>query len=198
MAFRKELLTQTRFDESSCLAEEKHFLKGYTIPFVQLETQKSILVFSHIHNSFDKKELLAQMPNPHVNETTLVPSDIVKEPEILNFFLNDIDLLLQDYNHGRPENKPDVIKQLTEIKKKREEMIKQHHIQQMNNHQHCQNKINELTFMVQNLSNENNLLKEKNQYLEKKLKEIISDKIQQKIKDKTIQHSSAGPEINII
>ena len=36
-AFRKELLKKTRFDESSCVAEEKKFLKEYTIPFVQLD-----------------------------------------------------------------------------------------------------------------------------------------------------------------
>ena len=57
-AFRKELLKQTKFDEESSIAEEKKFLKDYTIPFAQLDPKKSILVFSHNQNSFDKKELL--------------------------------------------------------------------------------------------------------------------------------------------
>ena len=57
-AFRRELLKQTRYDDNAALAEEKAFLKNYTIPFVQLDSIKSILVFSHVHNSFDKKTLL--------------------------------------------------------------------------------------------------------------------------------------------
>jgi glycosyltransferase involved in cell wall biosynthesis len=56
-AFKKQLLDITKFDENSSVAEEKKFLKDYTIPFVQLESKKSILVFSHNHNSFDKKQL---------------------------------------------------------------------------------------------------------------------------------------------
>ena len=36
-AFRRELLTISRYDDKACLAEEKHFLKDYTIPFVQLD-----------------------------------------------------------------------------------------------------------------------------------------------------------------
>jgi glycosyltransferase involved in cell wall biosynthesis len=42
-AFRRELLNKTSFQEDACLAEEKHFLQNYTIPFVQLESMKSIL-----------------------------------------------------------------------------------------------------------------------------------------------------------
>ena len=57
-AFKRELLSQTSYEETASLAEEKHFLKNYTIPFVQLESLKTILVFSHIHNSLDKKTLL--------------------------------------------------------------------------------------------------------------------------------------------
>jgi hypothetical protein len=97
-AFRRELLKQTRYDDNAALAEEKAFLKNYTIPFVQLDSIKSILVFSHVHNSFDKKELLAQMPNPHVHETALKPSDIVKQPDLLKFFTEDIDILLEEYD----------------------------------------------------------------------------------------------------
>ena len=62
-AFRRQLLKQTSYDDTAALAEEKHFLKNYTIPFVQLNPLKTILVFSHIHNTFDKKKLL-ENPNP--------------------------------------------------------------------------------------------------------------------------------------
>ena len=202
-AFRRELLQQTRFNELSSVAEEKQFLKNYTIPFVQLESIKSILVFSHIHNSFDKKELLTQMPNPHVHETVLTPSDIIKQPELLKFFTTDIDLLLSKYDFGKPEYKPDVVKQIEDIKKTRDDMINkqiayQTSIQNLNNPQILHNKINELTFMVQSLTMENNELKDKVQYLENKIKQIITDHIQKKISAKEIHHSTSGPKINFV
>ena len=56
-AFKRELLRQTKYDETFCIAEEKKFLKDYTIPFVQLDPMKTILVFSHTHNSVNKKDL---------------------------------------------------------------------------------------------------------------------------------------------
>ena len=207
-AFKKELLKQTRFDEVSCVAEEKKFLKDYTIPFVQLESKKSILVFSHAHNSFDKKELLNQGPNPTINETKISPSEIVKEPEILKFFMEDIDELLANYEPGKLENKPDVTKQLTEIKATRENMIKDHmqkqveyqntmqKIQMMNNPQVVQNRINELSVIVQELNIENNQLKEKIKYLEDKIKKIVLEQIQKKSLEKKIELSSVGPTVS--
>ena len=200
-AFRKELLKQSRFDETSSVAEERHFLKGYTVPFVQLEAVKSILVFSHIHNSFDKKELLAQMPNPHVSETILHPSFFVKEPEILKFFMNDIDKLLDNYHPGKPEHKPDVLKQLSDIKKQREEMVQQQMQQQMQQSQQAnlqQNKINELSLTINHLTIENTNLKDKVNYLENKIKQIICEHIQKVKTDKNIEHSTNGPNVNII
>jgi hypothetical protein len=202
-AFKKELLKQTRFDEQSSVAEEKNFLKEYTIPFVQLESKKSILVFSHAHNSFDKKELLNQGPNPTINEAKILPSEIVKEPEILKFFMEDIDDLLEKYEPGKPENKPDVTKQLTEIKATRENMIKDHaqkqleyqntmqKIQMLNNPQSGQNRINELSVLVQELNMENNQLKEKVKYLEDKIKQIVLEKIQ----NKSLELSSRGSTV---
>lgn len=54
-AFRKELLREHKYNNDACLAEEREFLKGYTVPFVQLDPMKAILVFSHRHNTFDKQ-----------------------------------------------------------------------------------------------------------------------------------------------
>jgi phenolic acid decarboxylase len=194
-AFKKELLKITKFDENSSVAEERKFLKDYTIPFVQLESSKSILVFSHNHNSFDKKELLTQMPNPHVHETEMKPSDIVKEPEILNFFINDINSLLDLYEPGKPKYKPDVIKQIAEIKEQRDNMIKQqmanqNNLQGLSNPQFIQNTMNQQVFMIQQLTTENKQLKEKNQYLESKIKQIIDEKIKEKIQEKKILSES--------
>jgi glycosyltransferase involved in cell wall biosynthesis len=207
-AFRRSLLSKTKFDETSCVAEEKKFLKDYTIPFVQLDSKKSILVFSHIHNSFDKKELLAQGPNPNMHDTTITPVDLVKEPEVLKFFMEDIDSLLDAYDPGKPDKKPDVTKQLVEIREGREKMMKEHMEKQLqyqdtmnklsmiNNPQAVQNKINEQSLIIQQLSNENGQLKDKVKYLEDKIKEFINEKIQERMKDKHIQLSSKGPTIS--
>jgi len=185
-AFRRELLKQTRFDENSSVAEEKKFLKEYKIPFVQLDMKKSILVFSHNHNSFDKKELLKQLPNPTIHETDIVPADIIKEANILNFFMKDIDKLLDDYKPGSPENKPDVTKQIAEIRENREKMIKDQQeynnlinkLHVNNNPQIVQNKIDEFAFIIQELTNENNMLKDKVNYLQTKITQILTEQIQ--------------------
>jgi hypothetical protein len=190
-AFRKELLQKTRFEETASVAEEKKFLKDYTIPFVQLDPLKTILVFSHNHNSFDKKILLNQMPNPFIKDTSLKPTDFVKEPSVLQFFMEDINKLLDNYEPGSPQNKPDVTNQIVKIQESREKMV-QDQIKQQNdynnlinkltniNPQMAQGKIDNLTFLVQELSIENNQLKEKVKYLEDKMKLLIMEQIQLK------------------
>ena len=78
-AFRRELLSQTKYDDTAALAEERLFLKEYKIPFVQMNSLKTILVFAHNQNSFDKKKLLETLPNPTVHETTVTVDDFVKD-----------------------------------------------------------------------------------------------------------------------
>jgi hypothetical protein len=197
-AFKRELLNQTKFDEESSVAEERKFLKEYTIPFVQLDSTKSILVFSHNHNSFDKKELLKQMPNPNVHETPLLPKDLVKETDILKFFMEDIDSLLDNYDPGKPDYKPDVKKQLAEIKIDRENKIQEHmkkqaeyqdtmnKINMIMNPQAAQQQINEQTMIIQQLIFENNQLKEQVDYLNGKIRQLIMSQIERKKEEQTM------------
>jgi len=124
-AFKRELLNITSYEDEAALAEEKHFLKNYTIPFVQLNPMKTILVFSHQHNTFDKKKLLN---NPHpkfVNESAKTVNMFIKDKELRQFFMEDIEGLLENYEPGKPEMKPDVIKQTKEIEEKRRKMNEQ-------------------------------------------------------------------------
>ena len=112
-AFKRELI-KNRYDEDACLAEEKSFLKDYTVPFVQLDPKKTILVFSHEHNTFDKRKLL---DNPHpqfVKESDKKVEDFVKESELIDFYMN-INSALETYQPGRPEMKPDVLAQMIKI-----------------------------------------------------------------------------------
>lgn len=126
-AFRTELLKQTKYEEHAALAEERAFLKDYSIPFVQLDSIKTILVVSHEHNTFDKRKMLENM-NPNfmkVSDKT-VDSFIRKKMEkpIKDFFLNEIDGLLKNYEPGEPKMKPDVLKQIVEIEAERDKFIK--------------------------------------------------------------------------
>jgi hypothetical protein len=201
-AFKRELLNQTRFDEESSVAEERKFLKEYTIPFVQLESKKSILVFSHNHNSFDKKELLKQMPNPSVHETVVTPSDLVKEPDILKFFMEDIDELLNNYELGKPYYKPDVTKQLSQMKTDREKQF-QEHIKKQKEYKETMEKINMLTkpestqkqnneqsTIIQQLMFENNKLKEQVEYLNNKIKQLITAQLEKLKEEKKLSHET--------
>jgi hypothetical protein len=124
-AFKRELLKDHRYEEHAALAEEKAFLKNYSVPFVQLEPKKTILVFSHIHNTFDKKKLLENGENQFQKTSPRTVDEFVKEPELKEFYMNTIDGLLQNYKPGDPENKPDVLKQIKEIEEERRKMIQE-------------------------------------------------------------------------
>ncbi len=175
-AFKRELLSQTSYEETASLAEEKHFLKNYTIPFVQLDSLKTILVFSHIHNSLDKKTLLdPDRLNQFVKVSPVKVSDFIKEPELVKFYINDIDVMLEQYTQGKPENKPDVMKQLEEMNRTREKMVLEYQLQQTQQQAHQY--IQQMQIQLSQLLMENNHLKEKNEYLENKIKSIITKQI---------------------
>ena len=127
-AFKRKLLENHKYNDTAALAEEKEFLNNYTVPFVQLEPKKTILVFSHRHNTFDKKKLLEQ-PDNHVQKPSdKTVDDFIKDPLFKDFYMNKIELLLIDYKPGEPEMKPDVLKQIKEIeierKRRAEELAK--------------------------------------------------------------------------
>jgi glycosyltransferase involved in cell wall biosynthesis len=124
-AFKRELLKDHKYEEHAALAEEKAFLKNYSVPFVQLEPKKTILVFSHIHNTFDKKKLLENGENQFQKTSSRTVDEFVKEPELKEFYMEVIDKLLENYKPGDPSNKPDVLKQIKEIEEERRKMAAQ-------------------------------------------------------------------------
>ena len=134
-AFKRELLKDHRYNDTAALAEEKSFLKDYTVPFVQLEPKKTILVFSHIHNTFDKKTLLDNRHPKFVRDSDKRVDDFVKEEELKDFYMNQIEVLLENYEPGRPEMKPDVLKQIKELKEQREKMAREEREKHIRNNQ---------------------------------------------------------------
>lgn len=126
-AFRTEMLKTTHYEDHAALAEERAFLKDYTIPFVQLDPLKTILVFSHDHNTFDKREMFKQNQDPRFfKESSKTVDAFIRnssESNIKHFFMEEIDGLLENYAPGRPDMKPDVLKQIKEIQAKHAKMI---------------------------------------------------------------------------
>jgi hypothetical protein len=161
---------------------------------------KSILVFSHIHNSFDKKTLL-ETPSPMCTLSEKIVDDFVKEPVIKTFFMETIDDLLENYEPGRPIHKPEVFEQMEEMKQKREAIIKQHQQQQQQQQQRpalsssqielvasYEKKMSDQSQMMQTILQENNILRTRVEYLEKKINEIIQKSIKEKceIRNKSV------------
>jgi glycosyltransferase involved in cell wall biosynthesis len=118
-AFRKELLNDTTYNDEKALAEETYFLKNYTIPLIQLNPLKTILVFSHSHNSYDKKKLLENPSESKITECSHKISDFIKNNSLKQFYTKDMHILLDMYPEGNINLKPDVIKQITEIQENR-------------------------------------------------------------------------------
>ena len=129
----------------------------------------------------------------------------MKEPDLKQFFMNDIDNLLKMYEPGKPENKPDVLKQLDDIKQQREEMIADHQrkqveyqdtinkVNQMYGQQGTQNlisnyenRMNQMSVIMQELTMENKLLTDKVKYLEDKIRQIIKEQIEKSKLNKVI------------
>ena len=137
-AFRTELLKTNRYEDHAALAEEKHFLNNYTVPFIQLDPMKSILVFSHEHNTFDKRKLLENPHPDYLKESPKTVDDFIRLPKesgIKDFFMNKIDDLLKGYEPGEPKMKPDVLEQIKKIDAERQQMVKNHQLQQQQNQQ---------------------------------------------------------------
>lgn len=122
-AFKRELLKTHKYDNNASLAEEREFLKNYSVPFVQLEPKKTILVFSHTHNTFDKKTLLNNINPKYTKESDKKVEDFIKEKKLYNFFVNEIEELLINYKDGAPSMKPDVLEQIKVLTANREMQI---------------------------------------------------------------------------
>jgi glycosyltransferase involved in cell wall biosynthesis len=173
-AFRRELLKQTSFEDNAALAEEKHFLKNYSIPLIQLDPVKTILVFSHIHNTFDKKELLNQPENQYMKMSNRTIDEFISDKSIQDFFMKDIDNILSAYDFGKVENKPEVLNQIKEITDKKNQMIQQQliqNVQQLNNiNKHVEKILQEHKQLINILIKDNVDLKNRVCVLENNLK----------------------------
>ena len=134
-AYRRALAETRQYSDDACIAEEHTFLAEYTIPMIQLDPMKTILVVSHEHNTYDKRNLLKD-PNPDYVKLSMKTIDMfITSPSIRQFFMVDIDPLLERYEPGHPRMKPDVLKQIQELDAERNKMMQQLQQQQLQQQQ---------------------------------------------------------------
>jgi hypothetical protein len=125
-AFRKELLKETSYNNENALAEEKYFLKNYTIPLKQLDSLKSIIVFSHKHNSLNKEKLLDNLEMTKTVETNLQVDDYFIDDSLKQFYTKDMNILLENYEPGKPEHKPKLLEQMKLMEEERNKRMEDH------------------------------------------------------------------------
>lgn len=117
-AFKQKLLKETSYQDDAVLAEEKHFLKNYTVPFIQFDPMKTILVVSHEQNTFDKRRLI-NAQNKFCKESQLKVKQFIHDQELCLFYDSMINDLLKNYEAGDVKNKPKVLKEIQRRDKER-------------------------------------------------------------------------------
>ena len=184
-AFKKELLSITKYDNDKALSEEHQFTKGYTIPLIQLDTQKTILVLSHKHNSLNKEKMLV---NPE--QTKTIPSrftvdDFIKDPILKQFYMYDMNNVLENYEPGKPEHKPLLLEQIKKMEDEREKRIKMLQTQQQ-----ISSLYNPINKDIENLRAE----------YEKKLldKNLLINELLKRVKELTNQISNFNTDKNLL
>jgi len=92
MAYWRTYFDSNRYDDTAEKAEEKKFMRDWTTPCGQLESEETMLVICHAHNTFDKRKLLSQN-NPLLVRSPLKMKTLVKDKKIRDFYLE----LSRDY-----------------------------------------------------------------------------------------------------
>jgi hypothetical protein len=125
---------------------------------------------------------MLETPSDYIHDSKVKVEHIVKETDMRKFFMEDIDNILQLYEPGKLENKPDVIEHMEKIKREREAAMKKNaedmekveaykkmvNNSSNNNNNKYEKKINDMMILIQELTSENNLLRERIKQLENK------------------------------
>jgi glycosyltransferase involved in cell wall biosynthesis len=184
-AFRRELLLQTSYNNDNALAEERHFLKNYTIPMIQLECLKTILVFSHKHNSLNKEKLLDDPKVTKITDSRYTVDDFVVDPVLKQFYMIDMNELLLKYEPGRPEHKPKLMEQMKQMEDERNKRLNDHN-QMMESQQRLLN--HKSNYLLQMNERETSMETLKTHY-EKQLadKSYLINELLKKVRDLTVE-----------
>lgn len=80
-AFKRELIQQSRYDETKSFAEEKSFLKDYSLAMEQLDPRQTIICIAHDSNTFEKRKLASRGENPRFRR---IGKDDLEKSKILH------------------------------------------------------------------------------------------------------------------
>jgi hypothetical protein len=127
------------------------------------------------------------------------------EKNIKKFFLDDIDNLLMHYEPGRPNMKPDALKQIKEIEEKREVMIKNAQEQQKQNAPIVLNRPGQepVTLnsqqIIEVIQNQRKRIEELNEQVSKleRFNQLLQTKIIESRKEQPVQTTIATNEDNV-
>ena len=172
-AFKRSLLKTCSYAEDAVLSEEKYFLKDYTVPMVQLDPKRTILVVCHSQNTFDKHRVI-QNDSKYCSESSLTIKHFIKSPSLHKFYTQGMEIELAKYSAGSIEYKPEVVEEM----KRREEEQNQAPLLQFTTKDGRTVKVHpeQLMRMLQQKGEECNELQKENQKLKELNRLLIESK----------------------
>jgi glycosyltransferase involved in cell wall biosynthesis len=108
MAYWRSYFGENRYDDLADKAEEKKFLCDWKTPVLQLQSEETMLVICHAHNTFDKRILLKQN-NPLLKKSTFKMRNLVKDKNVRDFYIE----LARDYKEFDENNEKNQKDQVT-------------------------------------------------------------------------------------
>lgn len=174
-AFKRSLLKTCSYAEDAVLSEEKHFLKDYTIPMVQLDSKKTILVVCHSQNTFDKHRVI-QNESKYCSQSALTIKHFIKTPTLYSFYTKGMEIELAKYVPGTIEYKPEVVEEMK--RREQEQMIENSQMIQFTTKDGRTVKVHpeQLMRMLQQKSEECTQLQKENQQLKELNRILIGSK----------------------
>jgi len=87
MAYWSTYGKENRYEDTAEKAEERHFLKDWTTPIIQMNPEDTMLVICHSANTFDKRILL-QKKHPSMKLVQTKLKQIIKNKAHREFYLS--------------------------------------------------------------------------------------------------------------
>jgi hypothetical protein len=84
------------------------------------------MVFSHRHNSLNKEALLENQESTKTTSSRYTVDDFITNPILKQFYMTDMNQLLENYEPGKPEYKPKMLEQMKQIEAERNKRLQEH------------------------------------------------------------------------
>lgn len=111
LAFKKELLKGTQYDNEKCIQEEEYFLEKYENKISNLDPLKTILSVLHHQNMYYTNTFVNKNSYKLTNTNKTI-NDFIDDKTLYNFYSVNMTPLLKTYTYGNINNKIDLIFEL--------------------------------------------------------------------------------------